>query len=648
MHSAPVYFRGMTVWAVVITVALLAQYRGGPTLSLAHPQTLLAVLAAFGGVFSLLPAKTLHRRILAGVGGAAVAALFWAAAPLAWSTVALVGFTHLMFALVSGEQRGTDAALFLGASLVGVVAAHAVSSIHDITPFGWAFIGLKALVIALLLEPKPSAAQRLLGSTLLVLTLGLVVVRVIDVVGALSLPVEASWAEAPFLVDMLKLDAHQPIYGPLADINSYSYSPLLELLHHMLLAPLHVELSLVANRALTLCDLFAASVVFAWAVGPHVAGGLARILPRSSAWGFAIALLASFSSFLAGSIHPDHPTLLCVAVAFALVVREQAWPRWLWWSVLLFVTPVGVAFKLTAAGIGIGLGAVMIIERRWRECLVLAVSAALSAGTIPLFDATCGAFSTYAIAMQRSHPMEWPRLFWAPTIHFAAATALAVAITALLARGAEAETRLLLRRIGLFFGGVIVLMLPAYLKFAGRENNLMALLGAGVLLVLVSAARHALADTPRVQPLLGPSVVLYLIMLVWTPKLGATVTPVPLAAQIQAVDAAMTEDDEWGAQSLVPSAALWIRHGRRDVPLDRTNSAYELFYGHHPEAELFFDHIEDGRYRSIVVWSGDLEHTSTLGFGELYAHALESRYTRVYPPPDVPLAAVGYVIYLRR
>jgi hypothetical protein len=110
----------------------------------------------------------------------------------------------------------------------------------------------------------------------------------------------------------------------------------------------------------------------------------------------------------------------------------------------------------------------------------------------------------------------------------------------------------------------------------------------------------------------------------------------------------MSDDDKWGAQTLVPSAALWIAHGRHDVPLDRTNSAYELFFGHHPEAELFFDHIEDGRYRSVVAWSGDLEHSGAPAFAERYVHALASRYDRIYPPKDVPIAAVAYVIYARK
>lgn len=636
---------------MIITVALLAQYRGGPTLSLAHPATFLAVVAVCGGLFSLLPMSATRRRILMCAGGALAAGLFWVAAPLAWSVVGLVLFTHVVSRLLSGERQSgvsIDVALFVGLAVGGALAARsAISGIYDITLFGWAFIALKALVIALLLSREDRSATRPLGLALLALTLGLVFVRVIDVVGTLSAPVEVSWAEAPFLVDMLKLDAHQPIYGPLADINSYSYSPLLQLLQHTVLTPLHAQLSLVAHRGLTLLDLFAASVVFAWAVAPHVAEGLARILPsRSGVWGFAIALLVGFSSFLAGSIHPDHPTLVCVAVAFALVVRERAWPRWLWWPTLLFVTPVGVAFKLTAAGIGLGLGAVMIVERRLRECLVLFVSALMSVGTIPLFNATCGPFSTYAIAMQRSHPIEWARLFWPPTIHFAAATALALAITALLARGADAETRVVLRRIGLFFGGVVVLMLPAYLKFAGRENNLLAVLALGVLLVIVAAARQEPVE--RTHPLLGPAVVLYMIMLVWTPPGTSTVVPVPMATQVHAVDAAMSDDDKWGAQTLVPSAALWIAHGRHDVPLDRTNSAYELFFGHHPEAELFFDHIEDGRYRSVVAWSGDLEHSGAPAFAERYVHALASRYDRIYPPKDVPIAAVAYVIYARK
>jgi hypothetical protein len=662
MHPAPVYFGGFMgvlqrvtsrVLPGVVAVALFAQYRGGPTLSFARPASLLLVLTALGGVLSALPGPTWRRRALACGAGIAAGGLFvWGPPAVGWSIASLV-------LLVQVLRRCRGVMFFAAPALVGVAAAHtsALAGFQQITLFGWMFTALKALLIALLLEGRKEprvVGTRALGSALLVLTIGLVVLRVMDVVGVLSGPVEVSWAEAPFLVDMLKLDAHQPIYGPLDQLNSYSYSPLLQILHHGLLSPFHAELSLVANRALGLVDVFVASVIFAWAAAPHVAAGLARLLPsRSHLWGFAIALLVGFSSLLAGSIHPDHPSLACLAVAFALALRESSWPRWLWWSALLLVTPAATAFKLTGAGIGVGLVAVMIVERRLRACLVLAASAVLSAATIPLFDATCGPFSTYAIAMQRSHPIEWPRLFWPPTIHFAAATALALAVgIGMLGRGVPDDTRTTLRRSVLLFGGVVALMLPAYLKFAGRENNLLALLILCVLVVLVAAAGDALAEGARFHPLLGPVVALYVIMLVWTPHAPSPVPPVPMLAQMREVDAVMTDDDRVGERTLVPSAALWILHGRHDVPVDRTNTAYELFFGHHPEAELFFQHIEDGRYRSIVVWSGDLSappgHEATHAFAERYVSALDARYDRIYPPPDVPLAAVVYVIYRRR
>jgi hypothetical protein len=603
---------------------------------LTHTVTsVLAILAAGLGVAAAMKPGG---RLLAMGSALASAGVFVSSASLGWSVVAFVVLLHAL------RRRLDCAGIVMVGGAAGAVIAHG-QGLREITLFGIGFIALKALLVGLLLDirkPREQQPDVALGSGLLLLTLALVVARVIDVVGTLSMPVEASWAEAPLLVDMLKLDAHQPLYGPLDQVNSYSYSPLLQLLHHAVLAPFHAELSLGANRALTLVDLFAASLLVSWAVRPLVVEGLDGFFPaRARVWGLAVALLVGFSSMLAGSVHPDHPSLVCVAVAVALVLREESWPRWLWWSALLLVTPVAVAFKLTGAGVGLGLGAVMLVERRFKACLVLGVSALLSVATVPLFDATCGAFSTYAIAMQRSHPIEWPRVFWAPTIHFAAATAMALGLALMLVRAGDTVGRVALRRIALLFGGVIALMLPAYLKLAGRENNLHTLFGACVLVVLVAAAR---SDK---HPLLGPTAILYITMLVWTPRAPLSVAPVPLGDQVAEVLRTMTADDRSGQKTLVPSAALWIAHGRRDVPVDRTNTAYELFYGHHPEAEIFFRHIEDGRYHSAIFWSGDVERERAPAFADRLSRALEG-YDRVYPPPNVPIAAVGYVIYSRK
>ncbi len=634
----------MKVLIGLIVVAMFAQYRGGPGLSHAHPLSVLAIPAAYGAIAALAWGSPLVRRVVALLAGGCAAAAFFAAPALAWSSVLLAVAAHAC-SCVLRKERPTNLVLFLAAALVGAVASRSLGAVLELPLFGVVFLGMKGLVIALFVEgcKEREETSAPLGYLVLAVTLGLVLYRVVDVVGSLSGPVEVSWAEAPFLVDMLKLDAHEPIYGPLADVNSYTYSPLLELLHHAILAPFHQELSLVVNRALTLVDLFVACVVFCWALAPHVKDGLAKLLPtRAALWGFALALLVGFSNMLVGSIHPDHPSLVCIAVALALVVHEEAFPRWLYWTALVLVTPVSVAFKLTGAGVGIGLFAVMLAERRLRECGALALSGLLSVATIPLFDATCGQFSKYAIAMQRSHSMELERLFWPPTIHFAAMTTLALVATALMRSSKDA----LLRRIMLLFAGISVLMLPAYLKFAGRENNLLALLVGGVILIVVAAAQHAMTPRPRMHPLLGPALALYVTMLVWTPH-GSTAAgaPIPLTEQMLAVDAAMTEDDKLGERSLVPSAALWIRHGRRDVPVDRTNSAYELSYGHHPEAELFFQHIEDGRYRTVVAWSGDLERAHAPAFVDRYTRALASRYDRIYPPAG---ASAIYLIYRRR
>ncbi len=617
----------------VIAVALLAQYRGGPALAfdLGGAVALASMVCA---ALSIVARRPVESRVLALASGALCAAIAWRAPALACATAIFAVSVHAARAALGVERR--DSLVRAALAGVGLVSLGAASALGW---FGVAFVALKALVVVLLADREERDA-RLVTPFVMLFTLALVVRRLVEVAAMAGNDGAVFWAEEPFLVDMLKLDAHRPLYGPVAELGAYTYSPGMQLAHHALLAPLHIELSLGANRALTLADQLVATALFVWALAPHVKEGIFRMLPsRADMWALGVALLAGFSSLLAGALHPDHPTLACAALAFALLVRGESLPRWLYWSALLLVTPVASAFKLTGAGVGLGLGVVMLVERRRREILVLAASALLTVATIPLFDATLGSFSEYAIRIQRSHPLEWARLALPPTIQFAAAGALAAAVSFGLLGG---NASVVVRRAAIFFACLLAAFMPAYVKYAGRENNLVVLVIGAVAILVVAGARASRGP-------LVPALVVYVLALVATPKAHGAASPLSLEEQTAAAERALAEDDAAHEASWA-SATLLIRHGDREPPRDCINVAYELFYGKRPEAELFFDHLGDGRYRSVVMVSGDLHEDATLRgqFATRLRDTLSHRYDVVYPTVPVPDEVNHLVIFRRK
>lgn len=622
---------------VVIALALLVQARG-PT-ELAHAGCRVALAAMVFAAASLLVERRVARCGLALVSGLLSAVIVPVNGALACAAGLFAVLLHVFHALLDEDKR-REALITAAFAAIGLVGLRGAA---DLGASGAVFIALKALLIVLLVT-RGERQTRIVAPLLLLCATGFVVKRLVYVLQGATNDGAVFWAEEPFLTDMLKLDAHQKLYGPIEELSSYTYSPLMQLAHHAILAPLHRELSLGTNRLLTIADQLVATILLSWAIAPRVRAGLERLFPfRPDMFVLALAAVVGFSNLLAGALHPDHPTLACAAFAFALVAREESFPRWLWWTGLVLVTPIAVMFKLTAGGIGLGLAAVFLSEKRFRPIGALAVSGVLCVATIPLFDATCGAFSTYAIELQRSHPLEWSRLFHAPTLQFAAAGALALALVFGISwKDAGDDDRRLMRRALVFFGCVSLALFPAYVKYAGRENNLVAVVIGSVILLVIAGASSA-------RTLLAATAALYVVALAWPgSSRAAAPSPLGLEEQLDAAEAAMKDDDAHHARTWA-SATLHIRHGERQPPSDCINIAYELFYGNRPEAELFFRDIGDGRYRSVIMVSADLQADETLRgrFARRAADALSKSYELVYP--KVPVAAnVNHIIIFRR
>ncbi len=106
--------------------------------------------------------------------------------------------------------------------------------------------------------------------------------------------------------------------------------------------------------------------------------------------------------------------MLCFSAALALCLRPDPFGRRDWLPLAL-LPMVATVFKLNGAGIGIGLVLAVLFERRWMALVSLGVGAVLALATIPLFDATLGQFSLYAIRLQASPTVFWGRLAEVPS-----------------------------------------------------------------------------------------------------------------------------------------------------------------------------------------------------------------------------------------
>jgi hypothetical protein len=526
--------------------------------------------------------------------------------------------------------------------------------ILDGQPASAASLALPVLTIVLALDgAQAGRRQALLVFVCLVMAaLGVLLARFAWIGSIASVPIEAFWSDGPFLVNALKLDAHATLYGPMEDLNSYTYSPLIDLLHHAILAPCGLELSLYANRGLTLLDQAAAAGILVWIVWPIVDA----LGPRSWArvWVLLAIPLVAFANLVAPAIHPDHPELVCVAIAFALVVGEGRWTRRAWWAALVLVTPLATAFKLSGEGIGLGLAAVFAYERRGSALAVVLGSMVMALATVPLFGAFLGRYAAYAIGVQSRGAFDWPRLVRLPCSPFGFATVLA-GVYAIVVRSPlpRDESRRLVVRLALLSGGIGLLALPAYLKVSGRDNNLMPLLFGAALVVLVAAAAHATVAGPRWHPALPWALVLTFTLaarpLIW-PLHGPERSGV--IRDFEAMTTAVREDRRLGRRTLaLLHTNPWIVAGRRDVPFDRCSSALELCYAHIPEGDLLSLRVADGRYDTILSGGVQLAPgADTRGqFNARLLSALRDGYDLVYPPGALEAWRVeGAVIYRKR
>lgn len=676
--------------AAIAGFAVLALAPGGSLGSALETGWLVAVWAAT--LFGVTEDRVRMRRAALAVAGGLTALLWgfdletWMIASVAVASV--LGFAPLLAANRSSRERGLDALfdagpgvlapLALTASIAAFGGAEARRAVTGALGVAWPGAAAAGVALALLVGSSwvalalttvlcGGAKQRTRAAGVVTTVFGVALgaalaARLAWVIAEATLPTDMLiWSEPPILLNLLKLHVGATFYGPMRLANSYSYSPMLELVQHCLLRPFGLDLSLMANRVLILCWQAGTVCLLTWAIWPRVAR-VARAGIRRGSFAFVVATLAAvvLSSLLAPFVHPDHPLMTCLALAVALLVAEDRMPRWLF-LVLLFCAPIlATCFKLTGAGFGLGLVLAFLWERRWREVGVLAVSGICALLTIPLFNATLGAFSAYAIDLQASHPIEWQKL-WGLTSDVPGRLGL-IALFALAAarvRAARAPETAAARRVAWLTFGAMTTGAVAFAKFGGRSNDLLPLSIGAVVVLLLSLS--ALFEQDVVFRARG-AVLLPALALVVGLELCPAKAPVlgrarrEIVREHALVVRTLRADVAAGGHPLLYSGTVgWLDAGLRVVPLDRAASAAELYLGRRPEVQSHLARLDSGVYDTIIAsavtfWPGPgrLRRLAALLKTHLIAH-----YRLVSPcdsngRPYWPERDGGAVVILRR
>lgn len=226
--------------------------------------------------------------------------------------------------------------------------------------------------------------------------------------------------------------------------------------------------------------------------------------------------------------------------------------------------------------------------------------------TIPLFNATLGAFSTYAIDLQASHPMEWHKL-WDLTSDVPGRLAL-IALFALAAarvRAPRAAETASARRVAWLTCGAMTTSAVAFAKYGGRANDLLPLSIGAVVVVLLSLS--ALFEQDAAFRARGAFALPALALAIGletcpfkTPVLGRARQEI--AREHGLIVKTLRADLAAGGHPLLyAGTAAWLEAGARRVPLDRAQSANEMYLGHWPEVETHLNRLASGRYDTIIA-----------------------------------------------
>ncbi len=561
-----------------------------------------------------------------------------------------------------------------------------VRSLRDAVPsYGLSLRAVEFLALACLLGsgvdrdrdralPRPRFLATAFGAAFIAALAWCLIERGVSTFRAVRLPTDLrQWSEPPLLLDVLKRRAGAPVYGSPFDVNSFTYSAVLPLLHAAVLSLFGLDLDIVAHRALVLAWQAATVGVLVWGLWPRFPSERRASLLVTGAVG-AASLLVLWSSPASPHLHPDHAVHLFVASATAVLSREPSLPRPVVRASIVLLPALAAAFKMTGAGILVGFALVFLVhDRRKSAVLPVAVGAFAVFLTIPLLEALLPGYETWTLSLMRRHdvaPSQALRAFdWAGCRLVVVALALGLfqRVAGTAARGSD------VLRLSLFAAGVLSTSLVAFAKDGGLPNNFTApaipAVAALFVWVLGRPRREAFTEDPgevgrtsgivtarRPAGMLVAALAACVAALV--PSRPVTADALRLAERDHAASVAFVRGElRASRRPLVSSLATWIDAGATSIPVDLLHSFWELYMARDPACEAHLGRLRAGTYSALVLPAGAFSATTIHGdrFGERYLRTIEERYCLVYPEgldgkPTAPRvrAATDRILLFRR
>ena len=402
------------------------------------------------------------------------------------------------------------------------------------------------------------------------------------------------WSESPFLTNLWKMSLGQPIFTNPSDVNSFLYSPGLEVLVYGLLSPFGLELDIRFARFIVVGLGAAAAVLTAvFARRLLVVLGVEPSNLRKCGWlmGFLFTLII-FKSATSDVCHPDNFQMFHVAAGLCLGAVTIATGEFRWALTTIIFLATGVLIRQSAALGFVGVLIVFMVEFRrvWNPAkTIILCGAGIAVFALSLWlligrsdDAAFFLFKANALDWAATSVIKWVKLkailtdmlseqphrimLWVAAV-FSAWWLLVH------------ENRLIRRliRFWLVFGlAEGVPALASFGKVFAWWNNL-TVIDLWAAAIAMPAILSIAVSAKSERPFVGGAVFAFFAILFLTMSPAKYPPSDREQAFMAEWEGLVREDFRKGKRVLVShGTSILIRAGEKDVPIDRGNTMNEL------------------------------------------------------------------------
>jgi Dolichyl-phosphate-mannose-protein mannosyltransferase len=454
------------------------------------------------------------------------------------------------------------------------------------------------------------------------------------------------WAESPFMTDMLKLTAGQPVYTSPADANSTIYSPGLDYVTYALLRPLGLQLDVRFCRlvcvAIGVGGAIAAARFIRWMA--EALAGERALGRRFQVFAIAAAILFVFKNHASDGCHPDNLYVLHATATLLLTYRASVSGRARDAALALAIAGLGILVKQTAV-LSVGGAGALLVFLHWRSWRLGRTAAVLAVGALfvalaawPLVrDANARFFAFELLSHHHVDPYRAKELIARDLLGVPHRVVLLFVFPPALfffAFHERPEVRKLFAAWLVIGATEVSLSVASYFKILGTSNSLFVLdLWAALLVVpllwhLTGQLAASGPDTNQAGargPALLVSAAAGLLALIFV-----TLVPLKLAPRhvhremAEALDAKVAEDVRAGKRVLLSYGVTpFVHAGVTAVPLDRASCNWEMDWAGLGDLAGTNARIRAHYYDKIYLWVA-LYSPETMALIEAGYHQVEA------------------------